>query len=240
MADLVFVHGAGEDGRIWDRQVAAFGRAHRVLAVDLPGRNTRLGDPPFEFHSDNAADVAAQMDAAVITRAVVVGHSMGGAVALTLALDHAERVRGLVLVVTGARLRMHPDFLEKARQRAENPTGAADPPVPLERTVAPGTPAETLAWLAARAMTAPAVTTYADFRANNAFDVMERLGTITTPTLVIGAAEDRMAPPKFSEFLAERIPGAQLVILPKAGHYPQVEQERRFNGALEEFLAGLD
>ena len=240
MADLVFIHGAGEDGRIWDRQVAALGRAHRVLALDLPGRNTRLDEPPFEFHSDNAADVAAQLDAAGVARAVVIGHSMGGAVALTVALDHAERLRGLVLVVTGARLRMHPDFLEKARQRAEDPTAAGDPPVPLERTVAPGTPAATLAWLAERAMTAPAATIYADFRANNAFDVMERLGAIATPTLVIGATEDRMAPPKFSEFLAERIPGARLVILPDAGHYPQVEQEERFNQTLQTFLAGLD
>jgi len=240
MADLVLIHGAGEDARIWDRQVAALGRAHRVLAVDLPGRNTRLCDPPFDFHSDNAADVAAQMDAAGIARAVVVGHSMGGAVALTLALDHADRVRGLVLVVTGARLKMHPDFLEKARQRAEDPTAAGGPPVPLERTVAPGTPADTLAWLAERGMTAPAATIYADFRANNAFDAMERLGAIAAPTLVIGAAEDRMAPPKFSEFLAARIPGAQLVILAGAGHYPQIEQERRFNQALSEFLARLD
>lgn len=240
MADLVFIHGAGEDGRIWDRQVAAFGGAHRVLALDLPGRHTRRAEPALDSHGANARDLVAQLDRAGIGRAVVVGHSMGGGVALTAALEHPGRVRALVLVVTGARLKMHPDFLEKARQRAEDPTGAAGPPVPLERTVAPGTPAATLAWLAERAMTAPPATIYADFRANNAFDVMERLGAIATPTLVIGATEDRMAPPKFSEFMAERIPGARLVILPAAGHYPQVEQEERFNQALQTFLAPLD
>lgn len=239
MADLVFVHGAGEDGRIWDRQVAALGRAHRVLAVDLPGRHTRRAEPALDSHAANARDLVAQMDRAGMARAVVIGHSMGGGVALTAALEHPGRLSGLVLVVTGARLKMHPDFLEKARRRAEDPTAAAEPPVPLERTVAAGTPADTLAWLAERAMTGPAATIYADFRANNAFDVMERLGAIRTPTLVLGATEDRMAPPKFSEFMAERIPGAELVILRAAGHYPQVEQELQFNQTIEAFLARL-
>lgn len=239
MTDLVFVHGAGEDARIWDRQVAAFGGAHRVLAVDLPGRRTRPAEPALDSHAANARDLVGQLDRAGMARAVVIGHSMGGAVALTAALEHVARVRALVLVVTGARLRMHPEFLDKARRRAEDPSAPAAPPVDLARTVAPSASPATLAWLAERAMTAPAATVYADFRANDAFDVMERLGAIAVPTLVIGAAEDRMAPPKFSAFLAERIPGARLVLLADAGHYPQVEREAEFNRALGEFLAGL-
>jgi pimeloyl-ACP methyl ester carboxylesterase len=239
VADLVFIHGAGEDGRIWDRQVAALGASHRVLAVDLPGRGPRRAEPALDTHAANARDVVARMDRAGIARAVVVGHSMGGGVALTLALEHPGRLAGLVLVVSGARLKMHPDFLDKARRRAEDPAAPAEPPVPLERTVAPGTPPAVLDWLAERAMTAPPATVYADFRANNAFDVMDRLPAITIPTLVLGATEDRMAPPKFSEFMAERIPGAELVILPSAGHYPQVEQEALFNQALQAFLLRL-
>ncbi len=68
---------------------------------------------------------------------------------------------------------------------------------------------------------------------------MDRLGAISQPTLVIGADEDRMAPPKFSEFMAERIPGARLLILSPSGHYPQVEQEARFNQALADLLATI-
>lgn len=239
MANLVFIHGAGEDGRIWERQVAFFGQSHHVLALDLPGRGSRLADPPLEHHEENAKDVLRQMDRAGMKTGVLIGHSMGGGVALTAALNHPERLAGLVLVVTGARLKMHPDFLEKARQRAENPSAPAEPPVALEQTVSPSTPAECLAWIGLRAMTAPPKTIYADFQANNRFDVMDRLSAVTLPTLVIGAEEDRMAPPKFSQFLAEKTRGATITILPKCGHYPQAEQETLFNQALAGFLSSL-
>lgn len=239
VANLVFVHGAGEDGRIWERQVATLGAAHQVLAVDLPGRGTRLAELPFTSHEENAKDVVRQMDKAGIPRGVLVGHSMGGGVALMAALNHPDRLVGLVLVVTGARLKMHPDFLEKARQRAEDLTASDEPPVPLERAVASSCSPEILAWIRPRAMTAPPKTIYADFQANNSFDVMQRLGAISAPTLVIGADEDRMAPPKFSEFLAQQVPGARLIILARSGHYPQVEQEAQFNQVLTDFLQTL-
>jgi pimeloyl-ACP methyl ester carboxylesterase len=235
---LVFVHGAGEDGRVWDRQVAKFAGARTVLAVDLPGRAGRRAEEAFTSHDDNARDVLAKMDQAGIRRGVVVGHSMGGAVGLTIALRHPERLAGVVLVVTGARLRMNPEFLEKAKQNATQ--ASAEPPVPLERTVAAAVKPDVLEWLRPRAMSAPPKTIYADFQANNGFDVMERLGEISTPTLVVAADEDRMAPPKFSQFMAEKIPGSRMVTLAGSGHYPQVEQQERFDAELAGFLAGLE
>jgi pimeloyl-ACP methyl ester carboxylesterase len=235
---LVFVHGAGEDGRVWERQLATFGGSRKALAVDLPGRAGRRHEAPFTSHDDNARDVLAKMDEAGIRRAVVVGHSMGGAVALTIALRHPDRLAGLVLVVTGARLRMNPEFLEKAKQQASS--AQAEPPVPLERTVAASVKPEVLEWIRPRAMSAPPKTIYADFQANNVFDVMERLGEVSTPTLVVAADEDRMAPPKFSQFMADKIPGARMVTLVGSGHYPQVEQQERFDTELAQFIAGLE
>ena len=84
---------------------------------------------------------------------------------------------------------------------------------------------------------ASAQATYADFQANNNFDVMARLPEIRTPALVVGGSEDRMAPQKFAEFLAKGIAGARLEILTSSGHYPMVEQEEGFNRSLEEFLS---
>jgi len=245
MADVVLIHGAGDSAAVWDHQLAALGAEHRLVALDLPGHGARLAEPAHADHAANAREVAAAIEQAGMERAVVVGHSMGGAVALTYALGDGggspERLRALVLVASGARLRMHPTFLEAARQRAEEAPGAplAEPVVPVERCLAAGAAPELVAWLRTHSGQATAQAVYADFEANNAFDVMDRLGAIRVPTLVIGGADDTMAPAKFVQYLADNIAGAQISLIPNAAHYPQAEQAEAFNRRLGEFLAGL-
>src|SRR4051812_16692863 len=102
MAAIVFIHGAGDSSAVWERQTRAFSNGNRVLAVDLPGHGARLSENGFNTHEQNAAEVIRMMDSQGIGKAVVAGHSMGGAVALTVALQHPERVQVLVLVATGA------------------------------------------------------------------------------------------------------------------------------------------
>jgi pimeloyl-ACP methyl ester carboxylesterase len=242
MADVLLIHGAGDSAAVWERQVGALGSAHRLIALDLPGHGARLAEPAHTDHAANAAEVERALAAAGIDRAVVVGHSLGGGVALTYALGRPARLRALVLVASGARLRMHPSLLEAAREKAEAATGSATPTgpvVPPERCLAPGAPPELVAWLGAHSGQATAQAVYADFQANNAFDVMDRLGEIGVPTLVLGGAQDAMTPPKFVQFLADSIPGAQLALLEGAGHYPMVEQADAFNRRLGEFLESL-
>jgi pimeloyl-ACP methyl ester carboxylesterase len=252
MADIVLIHGAGDSAAIWDRQVEALGRAHRLHALDLPGHGARQAESAHAEHSANAAEVSAALERAGIERAVVVGHSMGGAVALAYALRGGPadggpppRLRALVLVGTGARLRMHPSFLEAARRRAEGAAAAppeqaeSEPIVPLERCLGPAASADTLAWLRAHAGQASAQALYADFCANDAFDVMGQLGAVAVPTLVVGGVADSMTPPKYLQYLAEAIPGARLALIDGAGHYPMVEEPDAFNRHLSAFLAEL-
>ena len=242
MTVLVLIHGAGDSSAVWEKQTAYFSKNHRVLAVDLPGHGTRIREPGMDRHEKNAEEVCRMMDHDGISKAVVAGHSMGGAVALTMALDHPQRLQGLVLVATGARMKMRPDFLEQARQTAEQ-YGAEVPSsthiIPIEQMVHPAIPADVVLWLKNRIGGASAQATYADFQANNNFDVMNRLGEIRVPTLIIGGSDDRMAPRKFAEFLANSIPGARLEVLDSCGHYPQAEQEEAFNRAIESFLAAI-
>ena len=239
MAAIVLIHGAGDSAAVWERQTAHFSTRHRVLAIDLPGHGARLSENGMDRHEQNAAEVCRMMDQQGFSKAIIVGHSMGGAVALTLALDHPERVQGLVPVATGARMKMRPEFLEQARQSAEthgNKMPSATHIIPVEQMVHPAIPADVVQWLKERIGRASAQATYADFQANNNFDVMERLSAIQAPTLVIGGSEDRMAPQKFADFLAKSIHGAGLEILTPSGHYPMVEQEDGFNRCLEAFL----
>ena len=242
MADVVLIHGAGDSAAVWEKQVAYFSKNHHVLAVDLPGHGGRTAEPGLQCHESNAAEVCRIMDQQGLRKAVIAGHSMGGAVALLMALEHPDRVAGLVLVATGARLKMRSDFIEQARQAAEafgSDVPSATHIIPVEQMVHPAVPADVVQWLKDRIGKASAQATYADFLANNNFDVMARLGEIRTPTLVVGGSEDRMAPRKFAEFLAGAIPGARLEVLDPSGHYPQAEQEQGFNRAVECFIAEL-
>ncbi len=244
MVELVFIHGAGDSGDIWGRQVAYFGGTYRTLAVDLPGHGARLPGVGEELDSIEriAADVIQQIREHGFAAPVLIGHSMGGATAQMIALTEPELPRALVLAGSGARLRIQPELVEEARQRADQaPPGVVTPRViPLEEVTSPGAPREAREWVREHFGRSTARATHADFVATTGFDVMGRLGEIRQPTLVIGGEEDRWTPPKFQTYFAEHIPNVRLVMIPDAAHYPFVEQEAIFNRELERFLGEID
>jgi pimeloyl-ACP methyl ester carboxylesterase len=213
----------------------ALADAHTPVAIDLPGHGNSPG-PGFRGVGDYTHAVVELARALGWTRFVVVGHSLGGAVALTTALYHADLLEGLVLVDTGARLRVHPSVLEGARRAAE--TGQ---PAPLDRSwaFAGGTPQSVVdAVLALTADTDPRVT-YGDWIADDLFDVLGRVQDIRVPTLAICGAEDRLTPVKYHAFFRDRIPGCRLVVIEGAGHWVFHEQPEAFTRAVRGFLDAL-
>lgn len=241
MAQLVFIHGAADSGAVWGLQVDFFAPRHQVLAVDLPGHGARLAETAFDSVAQNAEEVARLARVQGMDRPVLVGHSMGGATALALALAHPELPRGIVLVGSGARLRMRSQPIEEARLRASvaPPGQRLERVITLDQVVSPAASAETRDWLARRFGESTAQATYADFLATHTFDLMGRLEEIRVPALIVGGADDLWTPPKFHQYLAEHLADARLVLLPRVGHYPFVEADEVFNRALEDFLADL-
>ena len=155
-----------------------------------------------------------------LDRAVVVGHSMGGAIALQLALDHPERLSGLVLVGTGARLRVRDDLRSgflKDHVRAALRL--------VERSFASGDAETTIARRMVASLGAIDPSTIAgDFEACHAFDVMGRIDDIRLPTRAICGALDVLTPPKYTRWFGEHIPGARTTVVPGAGHMVMIEQ----------------
>lgn len=191
---LVLVHGAGGDHHVWDVLRKELGLD--TIALDLPGRGEGT---PCATAGDAARSILATLAARQLdlARTVVVGHSYGGAVAIECAL--AAPLAGLVLVSTGARLRVHPDVLAAMPARS---------PVVTPETAR-------IDWLAA-----------------DAFDRMHDVARITTPTLVVGGDRDTLTPPKYAKFLAQNIPGAELVTLAGAGHMCIEEDAPRVAAAI--------
>ncbi len=227
---LVLVHGAGGSRLLWPPQLRRLPGA-TVYTLDLPGHG-RSGGPACDTMAGYAGAIVAFLDEVGVGRAVIVGHSMGGAIALTLALDFADRVAGLVLLATGARLRVAPAVLDGLH------ADFAEAVELINRlTWSPGiSPALVERGRQALLEAGPAVLV-SDLTACDRFDVMERLGEIAAPTLVIAGSADLLTPLKYARFLAERIPGACCEILEGAGHMVMLEHPVEVARAVRGFLS---
>ena len=231
---LILVHGAGGTYRHWPEEVRAL-PGRRVIALDLSGHGGSPSPAPGTVAA-LARSVLGLLDALGLETAVVAGHSMGGAVALTLALEAPPRVAGLVLCGTGARLRVSAAVLQATADPASL-AGAADAMAQWSFGSLAG-PALRREFVEGFLANAPGVV-HGDFAACDAFDVMARLGEIRAPALVVCGSEDRLTPPKYSEHLRDHIQGARLEVVPGAGHLVMLEAPAAVARAVEAFLASL-
>ena len=112
---LIFIHGSGATGTVWRYQLAAFAGS---IAIDLPGRP----DGELCTSIESAVDwLKTYVDAEKISDLVLVGHSLGTAIALQYAIEHADDLKGMVLIGGGARLRVHPDTLSFLARAIDKP-----------------------------------------------------------------------------------------------------------------------
>jgi pimeloyl-ACP methyl ester carboxylesterase len=173
------------------------------------------------------------MQAVELPRAVFIGHSMGSAIVLTLALEQPNQVLGLGLVAASARMQVAPDLLDAT----ENPTTFQTAiEMIISRSFGPQAPPRLKELAALRmAETRPSVL-HGDFLACNTFDRIADIEQISQPALVICGTEDRMTPMRFAQFLADRMPNARLEPVPGAGHMVMLEQPQAVAVALRGFL----
>ncbi|QBD82117.1 alpha/beta hydrolase [Ktedonosporobacter rubrisoli] len=234
---LVFIHGSGDNARIWRFQTSYFQQQGRqVEALDLPGHGLRpdiFADP--EVAIENYAQAAHEIIIRELhlERPVIAGHSLGGAIALMLALQYGTELGGIILIGTGARLRVLPALLDEARQAPQQARQRL-----AELAVIPEHLSTAQATLREQPSSGPSML-YRDLSACNNFDVMSRLSEISLPTLIICGAEDRLTPVKYSDYLHKHIASSSLHILPQAGHYVMREQPEAVNRTIEEWLAQI-
>ena len=240
---VLFISGLSGFASFWQDQVAAFARKFDVITHDHRGIGqsdvTRSG-----FTVDRmAADVVGLMDALEIERAHIVGHSTGGAIAQTLAIEHPKRFASVVLSATWTKpdayfrrmfglrkdilLRLGPSAYVQANTLFLYPSWWVARNNERLRQLE----AQNLAVFPPTEVAASRIDAILDF------DRTERLGQIKTPTLVVGAEDDIVTPAYFSEELARLIPGAEIKIFPRGGHAFTQVRAREFNQAVLPFLA---
>lgn len=232
---VIFVHGSAGSHLVWWNQVAGLKDTARAIAFDLPGHGKSSGSGRDSVPA--YADIVVRLlDALGVERAMVVGHSLGGAIAQTVALTHPDRVAALGLIGTGARLRVLPAILEGVLSPEDFDKTAE---LVTENTYAAPINPELRRRSLEQFKACPPSIIHGDFAACNVFDVMARLGEIHAPTLIVCGKDDRMTPVKYSEFLASKIAQSQLVVIDGAGHSVMLEQPEKVNQALVEFVSRL-
>lgn len=221
---VLLVHGAGGSSLHFAellRLVGGHGR--RVLALDLPGHGSSppLRRPPapadlLEVYRDVVAEAAESLG---LGRFVLAGHSMGGAVAQHFALAYPDRLEALVLVATGARLKVAPSLLDTIRHRFDEYSELM-----ASLGCSPVTPVQQANRWAALALQAPQQVVLADFLACASFDLRERIAEIRSSTWILSASDDLLTPPKLQQQLADLIPRARLAPVARAGHFVAFER----------------
>jgi pimeloyl-ACP methyl ester carboxylesterase len=206
-----------------------------VITLDLPGHGKTDG-PGCQSIDDYARGVVKFLDVSGFSRAVFVGHSMGGAIALALALDYPNRVAGIGLVSTGACLPLPSSIIENAASQSTLLLAL-----------------KSLQELSLSSQTSPALSEInfkrlteirqplllGDLVACDRFDITGCLGAIQSPALVVCGTEDKLTPLRFSEFLSSQIPGAALQTVEGAGHMLPFEQPGRLAKLISVFLATI-
>ncbi len=230
---ILFIHGAGGTSASWYFQKEYLKSLAEVVLVDLPGHGRSIGDG-CQAIEDYVESVREALLQAAPEGCYVAGHSMGGAIAMSLALAYPDLVKGLVLVGTGARLRTLPEILEGILKDKENTVRSvirfAFSKKASPRLVETGFN---------EMMQSRKEIIYGDFYACNRFDVMEKLGEIDMPTLILCGTDDLLTPSGYSEYLNREIRGSELVLVEDAGHMVMLEKPEETNRAIGSFLTRL-
>jgi len=228
---LLLMHGAGGNFLSFHPYLRRLAN-ERVYTLDLPGHGQSEGQGRKSIE-EYAEDTARFMDALRIESAVMIGLSMGSGIALTLALKYPRKVKALVLMGGGAKLRVAQSTLDDVGSPEMFETAVET----INRACFSSHASEELVALSKKSMlnTGPSIL-LGDFLACNQFDVKAQLDQIQIPVLILCGAEDVMMPPKYSQYLKEHLPNTQIHMIERSGHMVTLEQPDEVAKRIKQFL----
>ena len=239
---IVFLHPFSTNGYIWYFQAFAFARDYQCITVDHRGHGR--SDKPESGYAiqEMAADVAAILDATGNEKAVLVGNSIGGMIAMQFNLDFPDRVLGTAIVSSGTNMSadMPPEAMQAFQQDLNGAFGGL-----MEGAVSAKTKQDKSEILDVMKACFEVDDNFTEqvFFANATdpngvfnWNISDQLKNITKPTVIFAGEEDQATPVALNQFLADNIPNAQIKILKDVGHFYQLEKPADFNADLAQFL----
>jgi pimeloyl-ACP methyl ester carboxylesterase len=216
---VVLIHGAGGNYLSWPTQLRRL-HGYRVYALDLPGHGKSTGAGRQSILAYSEA-IVSWLAAVGVSKAILIGHSLGSAIALSMSLDFPDIPSGLVLIGTGARMKVNSALLEEYSSQTTFLNA-------IEKTVSwsfcDETPKRLVELVGQRMTETRQGVLYGDFLACAAFDAVDRLNQIKQPVLVLCGEQDKMTPCREAQFLADHLEKSVLKLIPRAGHMVMLEQ----------------
>lgn len=227
---ILFLHGSGWNTHMWYNQRDHLASSMEVILIDLPGHGKSLGNgcKSIEAYRDVVYETMKEHD---IERPYIAGHSLGGAIALSLSLVYPDSIKGIILIGTGARLKVLPLILEGIAHDTEK---TVENIVELAFTPKTSQALKNQAVNAVMGCRAEVISN--DFYACNGFDIMESVSSIVSPTLIICGADDALTLPKYSLYLNKNIHASKFVLVEDAGHMVMMEKPAEVNRVIEQFV----
>ena len=227
--NLIFIHGSGCSKNVWDQQLSYFDGS---IALDLPGRPS---GEPLESATELAQWLIDYITDHALENVVLVGHSLGAAVVMQAALLNDKHLKGMVLIGSGARLKVIPQLITSLSALADQSASIPDSflqanqhiPEPFKTNIN-----EAIKKNGARIM-------LNDFKVCDKFDVMDQLASLHLPVKIIVGEKDSMTPVKYASFLHERIDQSELTVIEGGTHMVFAEQAALVNEQIEAFIASL-
>jgi 3-oxoadipate enol-lactonase len=243
---LLFLHGLTFDNRMWTDQVAALSKKYRCVSMDFRGHG-RSSTSDSEYSLEQfVEDVHGLMKELGIEQAHVAGLSMGGMVAMRLALAHPEVVRSLMLLDTSAR----PEQAERAPQyetmariaREQGPEAIMQGVIPIffSQAFSEGQPEKLEAFKEQFRSLNPEGVYRATLAVTRRRDICEDIKSIRVPTLIIVGEQDLATPVFEAETIHRQIAGSRLEKIAGAGHMTPLEEPEKVTAVIEEFLSQVE
>ena len=230
---VLMIHGAGGSHLDWPAELRRMPEANAIIP-DLPGHG-RSEAPGHKTVGAYAADMVALLNALELQNVIVLGFSMGGAIAQMLALYHRQRISGMILIATAAKMPVDPALLAALNTDYEKAI-----PTLIERQWSQSADEQMKRLSLRRLREVDPDVLRGDYQAVNAFDNRDRLSQLQIPTLIIAGTADQIIPLEDSQYLHEQITGSQLVKIEGGGHLVTLEQPQAVASAVQAWLVEQD
>jgi pimeloyl-ACP methyl ester carboxylesterase len=229
---IIFVHGAGGSTATWFMQLRGLSSDYHIVAVDLNGHGKspdRAEEDVLHSYLHDVNEVVTQFD-----KPFLAGHSMGGALAQLYALNHPEYLKGIILVGTGARLRVAPMVFNLLDNDFDGYVEAVGNFMFHEETSE-----EMIEASKHEVRKCPPQIIHRDFELCDKFDIMDKVSQIKSPTLILVGDADVMTPTKYSTYLKDKIEDSVLHVIERAGHSVMLEKFGVFNELIANWVKAI-